>query len=120
MRFSQNELKAKALLALEEVNQESRYRPVRRTLVLRFALAYLWAVSRGERDCFDEFWQRIAERGDLHRFGYCDTALSSIYRAVGIEREHELSMRMWKRAEAQFQPRDQHGTFVTPWEPPPP
>jgi hypothetical protein len=41
MRFGADQLRDKALLALEEAVQQSRYRPINRTLALKFALAFL-------------------------------------------------------------------------------
>ena len=55
MRLNQDQLRDKALLALEDAAQECRYRAPRRSFLLRFALAYLWSISRGDRAPFDSF-----------------------------------------------------------------
>ncbi len=36
-------------------------------------------------------------------------ALSAIYRQLGLERDHALMMRLWKRAQARFCPLDERG-----------
>lgn len=66
--FSKGQLRDKALLGREEVVQETRYRRVRHTLTLRFSLAYLWALSAGDRKPFDEFWRSVAEPKQTWRF----------------------------------------------------
>ena len=94
--FSADQLRDKALLALEEAIQESRYHPVRRTLALRFALAFLWARSGGDRSPYDECWRALTQE-DLWRFSAAESALGAIYRALGIERDERIAMMLWKR-----------------------
>jgi hypothetical protein len=88
-----NSLAEKALLALEELVQECRYRPPRRSFMIRFTLAYLWSLGRGEKKPFDEFWEALAR--EHWRFREANNALASIYRHVGIERDNDLTMRLW-------------------------
>ncbi len=120
MRFSSDQLRDKALLALEEVLQETRYRPVRRTIMIRFALAFLWARAEGGREPFDDFWRQIANPDEMWRFQYAEGALARIHRALGVERDHKLESAMWHRAQAQFRPIGEDGFLVKPWTPPPP
>ena len=47
MGFGANELRDKALDALEEAAVQSKKQPLERTKALGFVLAYLWAVSGG-------------------------------------------------------------------------
>jgi hypothetical protein len=96
----QIQLRAKALIALEEAVQECRYRKPRRGHALRFALAWLWSLDRGDRTPFDEFWQALAEDG-MWRFGSADRALFVIYRHLGVDRPDDLPMRMWKARAAE-------------------
>jgi hypothetical protein len=95
MGLGSDQLRNKALLALEEVLQELRYRPVRRSLALRFALAYLWACGSGDRTPFDEFWRALADER-MWRFSSGDRALIGIYAALGVPRDDELMMRLWR------------------------
>lgn len=92
-RLGRNPLAEKALLALEELVQECRYRPPRRSFMIRFTLAYLWSLGRGEKAPFDEFWGALAK--EHWRFREANNALGSIYRHVGIERDEGLAMRLW-------------------------
>jgi hypothetical protein len=83
-------------MALEEALQEVRYPPARRPLSLRFALAYLWTISRGDRAPFEEYWRALAETRP-GKFGAADTALTSIYRELGMERDDAPSWHFWTR-----------------------
>jgi hypothetical protein len=96
MGFAPEQLRDKALLALEEVVQECRYRPHRRTIAIRFALAYLWAFKPGRREPYDEFWKALA-LDKVARFGGADRALSMIYAEHGLARDEALSMQLWER-----------------------
>ena len=111
MRFEPDQLRNKALLALEEVLQESHYRRPRRSIALRFAMAYLWSISRGERRYFDDFWRALVE-GHPWSFSTADQALGWIYRGLGVRRDEDLSTRMWKRAQDEFSPRDRNGMLL--------
>lgn len=59
MRFSAEHLRFKALVALDEAAEAET--PVAKSFSLRFALAYLYACSSGERWMFDQFWQAVTE-----------------------------------------------------------
>ena len=119
MGFGIDQLRSKALLALEEAVQETRYGKVRQTIALRFALAYLWTLTSGRRAPFDDLWKALADDEDFWRFGRADAALGSIYRVLEIERDHDLTMRMWKRAHDRFSPQDTNGMLIKPTEPRP-
>jgi hypothetical protein len=56
MRFSKEHLTFKALVALDEAAESAG--PVPRSFALRFALAYLYATTTGERWLFDDFWKQ--------------------------------------------------------------
>jgi hypothetical protein len=62
MRLTADQLRDKALLALEDACQECRYRTPRRGFLLRFTLAYLWSRSCGDRGPFDSFWVAMGEK----------------------------------------------------------
>lgn len=113
MSLRPEQLRNKALLALEDALQELRYRKVRRSAALRFTLAYLWTCSRGDRAPFDEFWHALASTTPW-RIGTADGALRKIYREVGVDRDEDLPMRMWKRAQAEFNPIDANGMPLLP------
>ncbi len=101
MRFDADQLRARALLALEEAVQECRYRQPRRTLALRFSLAYLWSSARCGRAPFDKFWQALGGPKTPWSFGVADGALLAIYVAMGIERDDKAGMALWKRLDAE-------------------
>jgi len=99
MRFGVD-LREKAFLALEEAVQECRFARVRQTYALRFALAYLWSLRRGDRGCYGNFWTALVGDNDLHRFGNADRALTEIYRQLGMERPEAPGWQMWHEAQA--------------------
>lgn len=98
--FQQDELVTRALLVLEAVLCETEKRPVPRTLALRFTLAYLYAVARRDRPCFDSFWREVTddtpcENGGegvraLGRSANANAALNGLYRAVGMKRTNDM------------------------------
>ena len=95
-------LTEKALLALEELVQECRYRAPRRSFMVRFTLAYLWAVRCGDRGPFDEFWAAL-EAGDLWRCQQAGWALARIYRCLGVERDQDVAKRMWRKCQEEHE-----------------
>jgi hypothetical protein len=97
MRFGPEQLRDKALLALEEAVQECRYRTPRPSFALRFALAYLWAYRAGDRKPFDDFWRALRAEHKPWTHGAADRALADVYRALGAERDEALTNTMWKR-----------------------
>lgn len=84
MRFGMDDLRAKALTALEEVAEQARAGPVKRTLILRFTLAFL-ANFADDRAMFDWFWKSLATENDIGRTQNVWAALNGIRRAVGIK-----------------------------------
>ena len=99
MGFGPEELCDKALVALEEAVQECRYRTPRRSFALRFALAYLWAYSAGDRAPFEHFWKVLADPKSPWSFSAADGALVAIYRHLGRTRDEELVHDLWRRRE---------------------
>ncbi|MDQ4087372.1 MAG: hypothetical protein M3177_05095 [Pseudomonadota bacterium] len=99
MRFGRDQLRDKALLALEEAVVECRYGRPRRSHALRFALAYLWASSGADRRPFEDFWQALGHEKTPWSFGVADGALLAIYRALGRERDGAAAMRLWHQRE---------------------
>lgn len=91
-------LRDKALLALEDAIQETRYRTPRRSFALRFALAFLWAYS-GCRDRypFEELWNALGRPFSAWSFSVANTQIRGIYRALGIERPDDIEASMWRR-----------------------
>ena len=98
--FQHNELVARALLVLEAALYQTAHRPVPRSLALRFTLAYLYAVARCDRGCFDDLWRELTDdtpcRGGeeghraLGRSANANASLNGIYRAVGMKRTNEM------------------------------
>lgn len=60
MRFDPQRLTFLALCILDEAAAASYRAPVQRTLAIRLALAYLYAVGRGEHELFEGFWTELA------------------------------------------------------------
>jgi hypothetical protein len=103
MRFDRNHLTFKALCALDEAIDQCDAAPIRPTFALRFALAYLFAVSDGRRDPYDAFWREIRDgKGSAFseasrryvRTTYARTALAGISRSVGVELTAEMVQRL--------------------------
>lgn len=88
-RFGLEQLRDKALRALEEVLEECRAGPVRRTLALRFTLAFLANFAKDERWPFDRFWQAVADPLDIPRWQNANASLNAIYRLLGLRRDAE-------------------------------
>jgi hypothetical protein len=82
-RFGMSELRQRALAAVDETTDEANDGPVRRTLALRFTLAFL-ANFAGERWPFDNFWQAIGSKNDRARWQNANAARNAIRRAVGV------------------------------------
>jgi hypothetical protein len=49
----------------------------------------------------------------VRRFSVADQALLGIYHAIGVERDHDLTMRMWLRPKTAIR-RDANGMFLPP------
>ncbi|MGZ8347914.1 MAG: hypothetical protein ACXWUP_12460 [Allosphingosinicella sp.] len=101
MGFAPDQLRDKALIALEEVVQECRYRRPRRTFALRFALAYLWASGGAQRAPFEQFWRVLGDQKSPWSFSAANGALLAIYRALDLERDEEVAMALWKRCKTE-------------------
>lgn len=87
MGFGAEQLRDRALAALEEAVGEARKRPMRRTKALGFALAYLWAYGGGDRGVFVWFWRSLPHDNDIGRSQNLNASLNAIYRAVGLVRD---------------------------------
>lgn len=96
------DLTAKALLALEEACHAARYIQPDRTHAVRFALAYLYALGKGDATPFYSFWAELGSDNPAFRFQNADRALERIYERVGIRRDHETTMAMWKLAHEKY------------------
>ena len=95
MRFGTDQLKRKALRALEEAAEQTFDAPVQPSHALRFALAFLYALGEGERWPFDRFWEAVtrgwgkpAESGGagIARAQTANACLNAIYLAVRTTR----------------------------------
>jgi hypothetical protein len=91
------QLRDKALLALEDAIQECRYRQPRPSFAVRFALAYLWVYSGADRKRFDELWRSLRSPKTPWSFSGADHALSAIYRALGVDRPDDIASLCWRR-----------------------
>lgn len=95
------DLRAKAILALEEACQECRFGRVRRTFAIRFALAYLWSLANGDRAPFIDLWRALDDANDLFRFQHAERALRVICGRVGVEHDDAQGMAMWSHCKAE-------------------
>jgi hypothetical protein len=86
VRFGMDQLRDRALAALEEVCEECRAAPVRRAIMLRFTLAFLANYARHERWPFDHFWRAVGQERDIGRWQNANASLNAIYRVLDLER----------------------------------
>jgi hypothetical protein len=74
--------------------------PLPRALGLRFALAYLYATTAGERWLFDEFWKHATSSAGTDytsafaRRQSLTACMNGICRAAGMERTPELMQQL--------------------------
>ena len=101
MGFAPDQLRDKALLALEDAVQECRWRRPRRGFALRFALAWLWAYGGGDRRPYEAFWRAMGDAKSPWSFSAADGALLRIYRVLGVERDEAVCTEMWRRRQAE-------------------
>jgi hypothetical protein len=80
-RFGMTDLRERALAAVDEAADQANDGPVRRTIALRFTLAFL-ANFADERWPFDNFWQAIASSNDRARRQNANAARNAIRRSV--------------------------------------
>lgn len=92
MRLADDDLRDRALAALEEVAAAAEAGAVPKSPQLRFLLAFL-ARSAGERWPFDQFWRAATtppiSEVEAHRFGrrqLLDGAAAGIYLQLGLKR----------------------------------
>lgn len=103
MRFSKEHLTFKALVGLDEAAESSG--PVPPSFALRFALAYLYATSDGERWLYDDFWRAATRQpGSDFMSAMCrrqtlTACLNGICRAAGSERTPDLMQQLRKARE---------------------
>lgn len=110
MRIATDRLIIKALTALEEVGRQAQSAPIAPNFALRFALAFLYAHSDGERESFDAFWRAVTDPGDhrqstpnmtnVVRSITASRHLHRIYRSVGVERSTDMIFSWSKRCRA--------------------
>ncbi len=100
MRAGQD-LRAKALYALEEATHDCRYGKVRRTYALRLALAYLWSLDGGDRIPYRDFWSALDDWNSLTRYSDADRALLLIHGRLGVARDEEQYWALWASAQAE-------------------
>jgi hypothetical protein len=96
-RLLTEQLRDKALLALEDAIQECRYRTPRPSFAVRFALAYLWVYSGADRAPFDELWKCLRAEKSCWNFSSADRALLEVYLTLGLERPEDPALAMWQR-----------------------
>jgi len=92
-----DQLRDKALLALEDAVVECRYRTPRRSFAIRFALAYLWVYGgRRDREPYNRLWRSLGSEKSPWSYSVANGDLGWIYRALGIERPDEIGSMLWR------------------------
>ncbi|WP_299326403.1 hypothetical protein [Parasphingopyxis sp.] len=104
MGLSKQQLTFKALVALTEIVEQSRQKPVSPSAGLRFILAWLFTMSGvSDRSAYDEFWRVVQDPmenaySDHHaryiRGTSAQTALNVIARNAGIELTSDMLCQM--------------------------
>jgi hypothetical protein len=92
-RFTPEQLRDKALAALEEAVTQCKSKPLKPTRTLRFALAFL-GNRVADKTPFTEFWQAVQAKdravnpqfAGVMRSASADGALYRIYVALGLQR----------------------------------
>ncbi len=84
VRFAPDELRDKALAAVEEAAEQAHSGPIERSKALAFALAYLWAYAGGDRAPFVWLWQSLATVDDIGRRQNVNAALNGVRRALRL------------------------------------
>lgn len=101
MTESNHTLRDKALLALEDAIQEHRWRTPHNGHAVRFALAYLLSIGV-DAGILRSFWLTYARGQKVFSFSQCDTALASIYGALGMQRPEGIGEKMRLRWRAEL------------------
>lgn len=92
-------LRDKALYALEEIVHQCRYGKPSQTFAVRFVLAYLWSLDRGDIVPYRELWCAMTSFNDLTRYSAADRALAEIHTRLGAPRDEEQYWAMWAHAQ---------------------
>jgi hypothetical protein len=97
--MTRDQLKIKAMLALEDIVMQARENPFEdfRSMQLRFILAWLFSQGRGCRSVYDRFWYeatRTAEGFENYqlRVDLLNQAIDSVYFDQRMERTKRLQL----------------------------
>ena len=112
MRFDRDQLRYLALMALDEIVEECRAGPVKKSLWLRFLLAWLYRESGADAETkwiFTEFWKHATSRpdcgneflGGYERRTSLQSCMNGITRALGWERTVSFMQEMERRRRGQ-------------------
>jgi len=93
VRIAEQKLRNLALQTLDEALAEALERPVRRSIGLRFALAYLASSADCEREPFDSYWRCLSLRNDTMRRVSASRSLCAIHLALGLIDTREYAAR---------------------------
>lgn len=83
MGIAPDQLREKALAAVEEAADRARAAPIERTKALGFALAYLWCCAGGDRTPFVMLWTAMGIQHEITRSQNVNAAYNSVRRALG-------------------------------------
>lgn len=104
MRIGHGDLTRKALLSLEELLVEVEKGTAKRSLMLRFTLAYLYSIGKESRYACDEIWRTLAYEHPHSehctrnaRSATINSCLNALYLSVGLERTSEMMFYMLKK-----------------------
>lgn len=105
MRFDRDRMIFMALMVLDEVCEECGKGPLKPSFSIRLALATLYALGKGEKHVFEDFWNEMRKADYGHhtptqvaylRPTYTRTHFTQIARSVGVELSLDYMKRMEK------------------------
>lgn len=99
------DLLTKAIYALEEAAQRSRFGKVDRTYALRFTLAWLKSTDALDDEPYREFWAALDDWNEVHRSRKAMGALDVICRRHGAARDEAMSRELWAKAQGEHEAR---------------
>lgn len=91
MGFGSDQLRDKAIAALEEAVRRSERQPLKRSAALAFVMAYLCEIMPSDASgdgpaVLQWFWESLVTEHDIGRSQNLNAALNGIYLQLGLKR----------------------------------